>query len=185
MGGLVFWQPIDYFFPPVATNVKHFCFSFASDEESWYSFLRQTSQHAIFRGAESFGLGFIMWPFRTTVFSVVKWRGWLTYPSSPLDLLCCDLGVQNISLTTLVTEALGSLSGMPYIAQKAELWAQKWYIETVFTQKTKWESGEWHNHSSYRVLHFTQIFIYSLIYLFISYPLKLIICCFKKILIKV
>lgn len=115
------------------------------------------------------------------VFSVVKWRGWLTNPSSPLDLLCCDLGVQNISLTTLVTEALGSLSGMPYIAQKAELWAQKWYIETVFTQKTKWESGEWHNHSSYRVLHFTQIFIYSLIYLFISYPLKLIICCFKKI----
>lgn len=150
-----------FFFPPVAKNVKDFCFSFASDEECWYSFLRQTSQHAVFRGAWSSGLGFIMWPFCATVFSAVKWRGWLTHPSSPLDLLCCDLGVQSISFTTLVTEALGSQSGMPYIAQKAELWTQKWYVETVSTQKTKWETGEWHNHSSYRFLPFTQIFVYS------------------------
>ena len=146
---------IFFFSPPVAKNVKHFCFSCASDEESWYSFLRQTSQHAVFRGAWSSGLGFIMWPFCATVFSVVKWRSWLTHPSSALDLLCCDLGVQNISLTTLFTEALGFLSGMPYIAQKAELRTQKGYIETVSTQKTKWETGEWHNHSSYRFLPFT------------------------------
>ena len=144
-----------FFSHPEAKNVKHFFLSCASDEESWYSFLRQTSQHAVFRGAWSSGLGFIMWPFCATVFSVVKWRSWLTHPSSALDLLCCDLGVQNISLTTLFTEALGFLSGMPYIAQKAELRTQKGYIETVSTQKTKWETGEWHNHSSYRFLPFT------------------------------
>ena len=46
-----------FVFPSVATNVKHFCFSFASDEESWYVFSGKYPNMLSSEGHSSMDLG--------------------------------------------------------------------------------------------------------------------------------